>query len=254
MRTPIIAGNWKMNKTAEEALAFVREIRNGLNNISSVESVVCPPFIALQIVSDALKGSRIGVGAQNMHFAEKGAYTGEIAANMIVPYCQYVIIGHSERRAYFNETDEAVNKKAKVALANGLTPIICVGESLDQNEAGETHQFVAGQVKAAFADLTAEQAASCIIAYEPIWAIGTGKSATATEAGRIIGLTVRGAIAEIFGEETAQKVRVQYGGSATEENIAEFMSHPDIDGALVGGASLKPGFVDMVKISAEVKG
>lgn len=250
MRTPIIAGNWKMNKTAEEAVAFVREIRNGLSQIKGIDKVVCPPFIAIPAVADALQATEIGVGAQNMHFAENGAYTGECAANMLTPYCQYVIIGHSERREYFNETDEGVNKKAKAALAHGLTPIICVGESLAQNEAGETQAFVSGQVRAALAGLTAEQVASLVIAYEPIWAIGTGKSASAAEAGSIIGLSVRGPIAEMFGEETAQKVRIQYGGSANEKNIAEYMAQPDIDGALVGGASLKASFVELVKNAA----
>lgn len=250
MRTPIIAGNWKMNKTTEEAVAFVREIRSGLNQQTGVDSVLCPPFVSLSAVSDAVKGTKIGVGAQNMHFEEKGAYTGECAAAMIKPFCQYVILGHSERRAYFAETDETVNKKVHTALAHGLTPIICVGESLDQNEAGETQDFVSGQVRAAFAGVTADQAAGCIIAYEPIWAIGTGKSATVADAGRIIGLTVRGAIADIYGEQTAQKLRVQYGGSANPSNIADYMSHPDIDGALVGGASLKTDFVAMVKAAA----
>ncbi|MEZ4590300.1 MAG: triose-phosphate isomerase [Chloroflexota bacterium] len=247
MRTPIIAGNWKMNKTAAEAVAFVREIRNGLSQIKGVDKVVCPPFIALPGVAEALQATDIGVGAQNMHFAESGAYTGECAPNMLTPFCSYVIIGHSERREYFNETDEGVNKKAKAALAHGLTPIICVGETLAQNEAGETQAFVSGQVRAALAGLTAEQVASLVIAYEPIWAIGTGKSASAAQAGSIIGLSVRGPIAEMFGEETAQKVRIQYGGSANENNIADYMAHPDIDGALVGGASLKASFVELVK-------
>ena len=247
MRTPIIAGNWKMNKTAVEAVEFVREIRNGLSQIEGVDKVVCPPYIALPGVYDALQATDIGVGAQNMHFAESGAYTGECAPNMITPFCQYVIIGHSERREYFNETDEGVNQKAKAALAHGLTPIICVGETLAQNEAGETQAFVSGQVRAALDGLTADQVASLIIAYEPIWAIGTGKSASAAQAGSIIGLSVRGPIAEMYGEETAQKVRIQYGGSVKENNIAEYMAQPDIDGALVGGASLKAGFVELVK-------
>lgn len=253
MRKPIIAGNWKMNKTSAEALDFIREIRYDLNQLADqVDSVVCPPFIALQAVSDALQATRVGVGAQNMYFHEKGAYTGEVAPNMITPFCQYVILGHSERRAYFGETDEGVNRKVKAALAHHLTPIICVGETLEQNEAGETHDFVSSQVTAAFADLTAEQAANCIIAYEPIWAIGTGKSASAADAGRIIGVTVRGSIANLYNESTSQQIRIQYGGSAKPANIADYMSHPDIDGALVGGASLKPDFVEMVKITAEL--
>jgi len=247
MRTPIIAGNWKMNKTAVEAVAFVREIRHALHNIKGVDRVVCPPFIALPGVADALQGTEIGVGAQNMHFAESGAYTGECAPNMITPYCQYVILGHSERREFFAETDEGVNKKIKAALAHGLTPIVCVGETLTQNEAGETHSFVSGQVKAAFAGLTADQMAVCVIAYEPIWAIGTGKSASAAQAGQIIGVTARGAVAEMFGEEVAQKVRIQYGGSVNPGNIAEYMQQADIDGALVGGASLKADFIELVK-------
>ncbi len=247
MRTPIIAGNWKMNMTAAQAVEFVREIRRGLNNVQGVDAVICPPAIAIPGVFDALSATKIGVGAQNMHYEEKGAFTGELAPNMITPFCKYVILGHSERRAYFGETDEGVNKKIKAALAHGLTPMVCVGESLEQNEAGETQSFVGGQVKAAFAGLTAEQAAQCVIAYEPIWAIGTGKSASAALAGSIIGLTVRGSIADMFGEATAQKVRIQYGGSVNEDNIAEYMSHPDIDGALVGGAALKPSFVQLVE-------
>ena len=250
MRTPIIAGNWKMNKTAAEAVQFVREIRHGLNQIEAVDSVVCPPFIALPAVHDALQATRIGVGAQNMYFEESGAFTGECAPSMLTPFCQYVILGHSERRAYFGETDEGVNRKIKAALAHGLTPMICVGESLEQNEAGETQSFVSGQVRAAFAGLTADQASQCIIAYEPIWAIGTGKSASAAQAGSIIGLTVRGTIADLFGETTAQTLRIQYGGSVNENNIADYMAHPDIDGALVGGASLKPSFVELVKNAA----
>ncbi len=247
MRTPIIAGNWKMNKTAVEAVQFVREIRQGLQNIQGVDKVVCPPFIAIPGVYEALQATDIGIGAQNMWYEDKGAYTGEIAPDMLTPFCQYVILGHSERRAYYCETDEGVNKKTKAALAHGLTPIICVGETLEQNEAGETQAFVSGQVKAALDGLTDEQVASCVIAYEPIWAIGTGKSASAAQAGSIIGLSVRGAIAEVYGEAVAQQVRIQYGGSVKEGNIAEYMAHPDIDGALVGGASLKPGFVELVR-------
>ncbi len=245
MRTPIIAGNWKMNKTAVTAVAFIEEIRAGLDAIEGVEIVVCPPALAIPAVAEAVKGTKIGVGAQNMYFEESGAYTGELAPNMLTPFCQYVILGHSERRAYFGETDEGVNKKIKAALAHGLTPMVCVGESLAQNEAGETHSFVSGQVRAAFAGLTAEQAIACVIAYEPIWAIGTGKTATVEQAGSIIGGTVRATLTDIYGNDVAQQIRIQYGGSVTEKNIAELMAHPDIDGALVGGASLKPTFVEL---------
>lgn len=254
MRKPIIAGNWKMNYTVVEAVDFVRSIRMGLNNITEVDSVICPPAIAIPAVAEALAATSIGLGAQNMHFETRGAFTGELSAGMIKPYCQYVILGHSERRAFFGETDEGVNKKVKAALKSNLTPIICVGESLDQNEAGLTDAFVGGQVRAAFSNLLPEQAARCIIAYEPIWAIGTGKSASAVEAGRIIGLTVRGTIADLFGESVAEEVRIQYGGSANPSNISDFMTQPDIDGALVGGASLKPDFVDMVRNAARSRG
>jgi triosephosphate isomerase len=249
MRTPFVAGNWKMNKTAGEAVAFVREIRFALNQIEGIDKAVCPPFLAIPAVADALQGTRIGVGAQNMHFEEKGAFTGETAPSMLTPFCRYVILGHSERRAMFGETDTGVNKKIRAALAAGLVPIVCVGESLDQNEAGETHDFVSGQVRAALDGLSEEQAAGIVIAYEPIWAIGTGKTASPASAGQIIGVSVRGTIAALFGEATAQQVRIQYGGSVTPENARSFMEHPDIDGSLVGGASLKASFVDLVRNS-----
>lgn len=247
MRTPFVAGNWKMNLTADEAVTFLRQIRHELNQVDGIDVAVCPTAVALPSAADVLKATKIGVGAQNMHYAENGAYTGELAPAMITPYCQYVILGHSERRAYFGETDENVNKKVKAALSHNLIPIVCVGESLAQNEAGETHTFVSSQVKAAFAGLTAAEMAQCVIAYEPIWAIGTGKSANAAQAGSIIAMTVRGTVAEMFGEATAQAVRIQYGGSVKPENIADYMRHPDIDGALVGGASLKPSFVELVR-------
>ncbi len=252
-RQPFIAGNWKMHKTVTEALAFVREIRYPLNQIEGIDIALCPPFVALSAVAEALTATHIGVGAQNMHAADQGAFTGECSPLMLKPYCRYVILGHSERRAYFGETDEGVNRKAHAALAHGLIPIICVGESLEQNERGETHSFVSAQVRAALAGLTAAQAAQVVIAYEPIWAIGTGRSANAADAGRIIGVTVRGTVAEQLGEATAQQVRIQYGGSANENNIAEYMAHPDIDGALVGGASLKASFVQMVANAAQAK-
>lgn len=247
MRTPIIAGNWKMNKTAATAVSFINEIKAGLDAIQGVDKAVCPPFMAIPGVAAALEGTSIGVGAQNMHSEEKGAYTGAIAPDMLTPFCQYVILGHSERREYFGETDDGVNRKIKLALIHGLTPIVCVGESLAQNEAGEAHAFVSGQVNAAFAGLEASDAAKCIVAYEPIWAIGTGRSATAQQAGDIINSCVRSPLGNLFGNDTAQQIRIQYGGSVKPHNIADYMAHPDIDGALVGGAALVPSFVELVQ-------
>ena len=248
MRHPIIAGNWKMHLgRVDEALAFVRRIRYPLNEIEQVDRVLCPPFTVLAAVAEILRPTRIGLGAQTMHWEERGAHTGEISPAMLAELCQYVILGHSERRAANNESDVDVNRKVHAALAHGLTPILCVGENLAQNEAGQTHEFVGGQVGAALAGLTAEQAERCVIAYEPLWAIGTGKAATPAGANRVIGLTIRGAIAETFGEATAQAVRVQYGGSVNVDNIAAFMAMPEVDGALVGGASLKPDFVELVR-------
>lgn len=252
MRTPIIAANWKMNFTVDEATAFVRSIREGLNAVAKVESVLCPPSVAIPAVADLLQGTKVAVGAQNMHYEDSGAFTGELSPAMIAPYCTYVILGHSERRAYFNETDDAVNRKAHAAFTHNLTPIICVGESLEQNEAGETHAFVSAQVRAALGGLSAAQVGSTVIAYEPIWAIGTGRAASVEDAGGIIGHSVRDVVRELYDDRTAQSLRVQYGGSTKPENIASFMEHPDIDGALVGGASLKPSFVDMLTITADL--
>lgn len=247
MRTPFVAGNWKMNKTADAAVAFVTEIASELNAIDGIDIAVCPPFIAIPAVAHALAATRIGVGAQNMYYETSGAYTGELSPAMLQGLCRYVILGHSERRALFGETDEGVNKKIFAALAHDLTPIVCVGESLAQNQAGETQAFVSGQVRAAFANLSPEQAATCVIAYEPIWAIGTGLSASAQQAEDIIRASVRDVLTELFGDATAQAIRIQYGGSVTEDNIADYMRQPDIDGALVGGASLKPTFVKLVR-------
>jgi triosephosphate isomerase len=254
MRRPILAGNWKMNMTIAQATDFVRSIRRGLNGVKGVDRVLCPPFTALAAVKELISATEIGLGAQNMSWAEKGAYTGEVAPGMLKELCQYVILGHSERRAYFGETDEGVNRKVKAALAHGLMPIVCVGETEAQYDAGQTEAVVGGQIRGCLAGLTAEQASGLVVAYEPVWAIGTGKAATAAGAGAVIGLTIRGTIAELFDEATAQAVRVQYGGSVSPANVAEFMAHPDIDGALVGGASLKPDFVDLVRIAAETKG
>ena len=255
MRKPIIAGNWKMNMTIAEATALVREMRRDLNNVEKVDKVLCPPFTALAAVAELLRASKIKLGAQDMHWEERGAYTGAISPSMVKEVCQYVIIGHSERRQYFGETDESVNRKLKSALKHGLVPIVCVGENLQQNEAGQTNAWVSGQVKAALAGLTAEQVQGLVIAYEPIWAIGTGKAATGAGANSVIGLVIRGTVASLFGEATAQAVRIQYGGSVTPENIAEFMTQPEIDGALVGGASLVAAkFVALTRTAAQAKG
>ncbi len=248
MRTPIIAGNWKMHKTIAEAVQLAHEIREAVTDIKGVEVVLCPPFTALGAVEGVIANTEIGLGAQNMYWEPQGAFTGEVSPLMLAGLCDYVILGHSERRQFFGETDEGVNKKIKAALTHNILPIVCVGENLAQNEAGETASFVGGQVKAAFAGLSPEDAAKIVVAYEPIWAIGTGKSADPAMANSIIGLSIRGALAELYGEAVAQQVRVQYGGSVNPGNVEAYMSQPDIDGALVGGASLKTdSFVALVK-------
>jgi len=249
MRTPIVAGNWKMHKTIAEAVELTRSVRRGVMDLKDVEVVLCPPFTALAAVREAIGPAKIGLGAQNMYFEEQGAFTGEVSPPMLAELCQYVILGHSERRQYFGETDRGVKQKARAALAHGLTPIICVGENLEQNQAGETEAFVGGQVRAAFEGIGADDAAQLIVAYEPIWAIGTGRTATVEQAGEIIGGTVRATVADMFGADTAEKVRIQYGGSMKHENAAELMAHPDIDGGLVGGAALKASFIELVRNS-----
>jgi len=255
MRRPILAGNWKMHKTVQEAIALVHEMKAGLEAVGTVDRVLCPPFVALSTLAEMLKDSPIRVGAQNMYWEEQGAYTGEISPLMLKDLCEYVILGHSERRQYFGETDETVNKKVKAALNHGLQPIVCVGENLAQNEAGQTHDVVSSQVTGCLAGLTASQVAGLIIAYEPVWAIGTGKAATPEIAGAVIADSIRKVIASLYDDATAQAVRVQYGGSVSSKNIAEFMAHPEIDGGLVGGASLKPAeFVAIVELSAKAKG
>jgi triosephosphate isomerase len=251
MRTPVIAANWKMNTTIAEATALVSNMLTGLDDINGVEKILCPPFISLAVVADIIKGSSVKLGAQNMYFEEKGAYTGEISPTMLAGLCRYVIIGHSERRQYFGETDETINKKVKAALKAGITPILCVGENNDENEAGKTAGVVSRQVKLALADIY--DANGAIIAYEPIWAIGTGKSASGEQANGTIGL-IRRQVADIINAETAAKTPILYGGSVNADNIAEFVSQPDIDGALVGGASLKAGqFVSIVRQTAETR-
>ncbi|RMG89054.1 MAG: triose-phosphate isomerase [Chloroflexi bacterium] len=255
MRTPIIAGNWKMHKTLTESVEFVRELAPKLAPYTSVERVVCPTFIALGGVAEALRGTEVKVGAQWMHWEAQGAFTSQISPAMLQGLVEYVIIGHSECRAYLNETDETVNKKVKAALAYGLKPIIAVGESLEQNEAGETESFVSGQVRAALEGVDAANMPNVVIAYEPIWAIGTGKNASGEIAQRVIGGTIRGTLAELYGDSIAQQVRIQYGGSVKPANMQEYMSQPDIDGALVGGASLKvDDFTELVAIAAKAKG
>ena len=254
MRVPILAGNWKMNKTIDEAVDLVRELRRLVLDIGQVEIVVCPSFVALAAAADALKGTRLKLGAQDMHWEDKGAFTGEVSPLMLKGVCDYVIIGHSERRQYFGETDESVNRKVKAALAHGLIPIMAVGENLEQNEAGRTNEVVSSQVRKGLAGVTVDQARKIVIAYEPVWAIGTGKAATGAGANGVVALSVRGPLAELFGEEVAQSIRVQYGGSVTPANIAEFMTMPDLDGALVGGASLKANdFAEIVKATAKAK-
>lgn len=234
-----------------EATEFVRQIRHPLSEIEDVDRVICPPFTVLGALADLLGATQIGLGAQNMHWEQAGAHTGEISPAMLVDLCQYVILGHSERRAAGGETetDAAINRKVKAALAVGLTPIICVGENLAQNEAGETEAFVGGQVAAALEGVGSDEVARCIIAYEPIWAIGTGKAATPADVNRTIAMAVRAGISERYGEQVAQQVRVQYGGSVKPDNIASFMVMPEVDGALVGGASLDAGFVELVRRS-----
>ncbi len=246
MRTPIIAGNWKMFKTNSEARLLVTGLKEKLAAVHDVEVVVCPPFTALASVAELLKDSKIALGAPNLFWEEEGAYTGEVSPVMLRDLgCQYVIIGHSERRQYFGETDQQVNKKVKAALRHQLLPIICVGETLEQREAGETDSLVSSQVEKALTGVGAEQIPKVVIAYEPIWAIGTGRSSTGEDANKVITL-IRKTIAQQYQQEIADIVRIQYGGSVKPGNIKELMEKSDIDGALVGGASLKAD--DFVKL------
>lgn len=254
-RTPIIAGNWKMHKTISESVNFVTALVPAIAQYDNVERVVAPTFLAIPAVADALQGSPIKVSAQNVHWEASGAFTSQISPDMLVGLVDYVIIGHSECRAYLNETDEGVNKKAKALLAKGLKPIIAVGESLEQNEAGETASFVGGQVRAALKDISADDMANIVIAYEPIWAIGTGKNASSQQANDIVGGTVRKTVRDLYGDAVADALRIQYGGSVKPENMEEYMSQPDIDGALVGGASLKvDAFAELIALASKVGG
>ncbi len=235
MRTPIIAGNWKMNTTVAEALDLVKALLPRLEAVGGVERVLCPPFISLEPLRQALGNSAVQLGAQDLFWEDKGAYTGEISPVMLAPLCHYDIIGHSERRQYFGETNETVNKKIVAALKHNLKPIVCVGENLAQREAGLTAGFVAEQVREGFAGVPSLE--RVVVAYEPIWAIGTGRAATGAMANEVTAL-IRQTLAEMFGAQAAAEVRIQYGGSVTAANIAEFIAQPDIDGGLVGGASL----------------
>lgn len=252
MRKPLVAGNWKMNKTVEQARALVSEMLPGLQAVSEVERVLCPPFTSLMAIAAMLSGTEIGLGAQNMHWEAAGAFTGEISPAMVKEFCQYVILGHSERRTYFGETDETVNRKVRAALANALTPIVCIGETLAENEAGRTSEVVSRQIEQGLKDLTSEQASALVIAYEPVWAIGTGRAASGQDANRVVAEVIRPTLSRMFGPVVAEAVRVLYGGSVTAANAAEFFSQPHIDGALVGGASLKAAeFVKIVEAAAE---
>lgn len=244
-RRKIIAGNWKMNKTPSETIAFVNELKPLVAN-QDVDVVFCVPAIDIIPAVETAKGSNICIGAENMYFEEKGAYTGEIAPNMLTDAgVKYVIIGHSERREYFAETDETVNKKVLKAFEHGLTPIICCGESLTQREQGITLDWIRQQIKIAFLNVTADQAKTAVIAYEPIWAIGTGKTATSEQAEEVC-KGIRDCIAEIYDTDTAEAIRIQYGGSVNAKTAPELFAQPDIDGGLVGGASLKAEFGDIV--------
>ena len=248
MRKPIIAGNWKMHKTVAEAVDFCVKLKEAVSSVVGVEVLICPPFTALVPVSEALKGSNLKLGAQNMYWEEKGAFTGEISPLMLKEVgCHYVILGHSERRQFFGETDAGVNKKAKAAFEQGMLPIVCVGERLEQREAGETQAVITSQVKGSLSGLTAEQVENLVIAYEPVWAIGTGKTASDEDAQTVIS-QIRSLVGELFGVAAAEKMRIQYGGSVKPGNTAGLMSQSDIDGALVGGASLDiDSFVGIVK-------
>ncbi|TSI06984.1 triose-phosphate isomerase [Lysinibacillus sp. BW-2-10] len=239
MRKPIIAGNWKMYKTFDEAVEFAEEVRDKIPSEDKVDAVICSPALYLPSLVDIATDTDLAIGAQNMHYENEGAFTGEISPSQLASInVDYVILGHSERREYFNETDEAINKKVRAAISHGIVPIICCGETLEEKEADQTTQKVAGQVKAALEGFSAEEVQHMVIAYEPIWAIGTGKTATAEDANNVCG-QIRHTIEELYGKETAESIRIQYGGSVKPENIKELLSKEHIDGALVGGASLE---------------
>ncbi len=248
MRTPMIAGNWKMNTTVAEAVALAVELRRGLADFNNVDRVLCPPFVSLAAVGQVLQGSSVRLGAQNVYFEPKGAYTGEVSPLMLADLCEFVIIGHSERRQYFAENGGIINRKVHAAMAAGLKPILCVGERLEENEAGRTEAVVGGQLESALAGIVVPE--SMVVAYEPVWAIGTGRAATGAQANETIGF-IRHRLAQICGQGDT---RILYGGSVTAANTLEFLEQPEIDGALVGGASLKADeFINIVWQTSEIR-
>jgi triosephosphate isomerase (TIM) len=254
MRKPIIAGNWKMYKTVADSVAFAQALVPHMANYPQVDRVVAPSFVALHAVAEALKGTGIQVSSQQMHYEVEGAFTSQISPTMLQGIAEYAIIGHSECRQYLNETDETVNKKTKAALKYNITPIVAIGESIETRRAGEADSFVSNQLRAALVGLTADEVAKIVIAYEPIWAIGTGESATPQIASDMCGGVVRGTLRQLYGD-VADVVRIQYGGSVKPDNMHDYMSQPDIDGALVGGASLKvESFTELIKLAVQAKG
>jgi triosephosphate isomerase len=251
-RTPIIAANWKMHTTVHTAIELFEALRHRIDGIKGVEKVLCPPFVFLALAREALAGSSINVGAQNVFWEEKGAFTGEISPTMLVDLCEYVIVGHSERRKYFGETDETANRRLKAALAQGLRPIFCIGETADERQGGRTEEVLLRQMRGGLAGI--DIAPGFVVAYEPVWAIGTGVPATGEMANEAIAL-IRRELASLYGNELAGAARIQYGGSVDGANIGEFMAQPEIDGALVGGASLKADvFTAIVEEAARLKG
>ncbi len=254
-RIPVVAGNWKMNKAPSEAVELVDAMLPGLREVNDVERVICPPFVALGSVGERLAGSGVHLGAQHMHWEDWGAYTGEVSAPMLRVWCRYVIVGHSERRAHFGETDETVNRRVVAGLRHGLRLIVCVGETLAENEAGQTVAVVERQVRAPLEGLQPQAAESLVIAYEPVWAIGTGRAASGEDANRVVREAVRPAIAAMLGSKAAEAMRVLYGGSLSASNADEFFAQPEIDGGLVGGASLKVDeFVAIVRAASRAGG
>jgi len=239
-RRPILAGNWKMNMTATQTRDLASKLVPLVANVKDRDIVLGPPFTSIAAAADVIRGTNIGLAAQNLHWEDKGAFTGEISADMLLDSgCKYVIIGHSERRQYFGETDETVNKKVKQALKKGLLPIMCVGETLAEREAGKLNEVIGRQVTGGLKDVSADDMKKVVIAYEPVWAIGTGKTATPEQANEVHAL-IRGKVRSLYTADIAEGIRIQYGGSVTPENVSQLMAKPDIDGALVGGASLKP--------------